>query len=726
MKISRTIHDMKTLHRFIIALLLYGMLPGSRTIPLTSAQTSANGFTLPQVLSAPFVADLIAAPKGQRIAWVANAEGRRNVWLAEGPQFLPRQLTSHNEDDGQEITSPAFTADGRWIVYVRGGEQNTAGEFPNPTSNTDPLPQAIYAVECATGRVRLLAEGSNPRVSPANDLIVYSADGQIAVISLTENAKPRLLFAARGNNSAPVWSPDGTKLAFVSNRTSHSLIGIYDFNRQTIRWLAPSVDRDSAPRWSPDGRRLAFIRQPTRGTRQRPMFEDAPDPWAIYVAEVASGSAREIWRSGETLTDSLPRTIGEHVLQWGKREDGSDHLVFASEQDGWLRLYSITEKGGAAIALTPTGSEVEDIALSPDQRYIIYSSNEKDVDRRHLHRVSISTAAPGSTAAPITMQITSGETVEWNPVITGNQQHLAFFSSDANKPGIPKILPASGGQVRALMNIPASFPAAQLVTPQQAVFNSADGLEIHGQLFLPRDARAGEKLPAVIFAHGGPMRQMLLGWHYMYYYHNSYGLNQYLASRGYAVLSVNFRSGIGYGRAFREVPGRGPRGATEYQDIVAAARYLQSRADVDASRIGIWGGSYGGYLTALALARDSEMFAVGVDIHGVHDWAQRVAAGPGVDYDIREVRRKALESSPVGSVEKWKSPVLLLHGDDDRNVAFSQTTDLVRRLREMKVPFELMVMPDEVHDFLLHRTWLTVYQASADFLDRHLKSNGQR
>src|SRR3989442_14045667 len=125
--------------------------------------------------------------------------------------------------------------------------------------------------------------------------------------------------------------------------------------------------------------------------------------------------------------------------------------------------------------------------------------------------------------------------------------------------------------------------------------------------------------------HGGPMREMLLGWHYRDYYHNSYAMNQYLASRGYMVLSVNYRSGIGYGRAFRLAPHRGARGASEYQDIVAGAKYLQSRDDVDKKRIGLWGGSYGGYLTALGLARNSDIFAAGVDFHGVHGWGGHFA-----------------------------------------------------------------------------------------------------
>ena len=214
---------------------------------------------------------------------------------------------------------------------------------------------------------------------------------------------------------------------------------------------------------------------------------------------------------------------------------------------------------------------------------------------------------------------------------------------------------------------------------------------------------------------------MMLGWHNMYYYHNAYGFNQYLAGRGYAVLSVNYRLGIGYGRAFRQAKQGGGRGASEYQDVVAAAHYLRSREDIDQSRIGLWGGSYGGYLTALGLARNSDLFAVGVDLHGVHDWSLRISNSNWVDYGNRDAVKIAIESSPIGSVEKWRSPVLLIHGDDDRNVAFAQTVDLARRLRELKVPHEVIVYPDEVHDFLLHRHWLEIFDAAAKFLDKHLK-----
>jgi dipeptidyl aminopeptidase/acylaminoacyl peptidase len=221
---------------------------------------------------------------------------------------------------------------------------------------------------------------------------------------------------------------------------------------------------------------------------------------------------------------------------------------------------------------------------------------------------------------------------------------------------------------------------------------------------------------------------MLLGFHYWHYYASDYAVNQYLASQGFVVASVNYRLGIGYGDGFMNPEHAGGMGAAEYQDVVAAAKYLAGRPDVDASRIGIWGGSYGGYLTALGLARNSDLFAAGVDLHGVHDRT----AGLGerfralqAQYEKPADLDKAIEvmwkSSPVADIATWRSPVLLIHGDDDRNVQVSQTVDLAQRLRVKGVRFEELLIPDEIHDFLRYATWLTVSRAATDFLTKELQ-----
>jgi dipeptidyl aminopeptidase/acylaminoacyl peptidase len=290
------------------------------------------------------------------------------------------------------------------------------------------------------------------------------------------------------------------------------------------------------------------------------------------------------------------------------------------------------------------------------------------------------------------------------------------------------VMPIAGGEPRAVAarRIPAGFPSTQLVTPQPVTFKSSDGLEIHAQLFKTPGGDA--RRPALVYVHGGPPRQMLLGFHYMDYYANDYAANQYLASRGFIVLAVNYRLGIGYGHAFHYADNAGARGASEYLDVIAGGRYLQNRAEVDPKRIGIWGGSYGGYLTALALGRNSDVFAAGVDIHGVHNWnrlgraAPNLAAalaGDGITMaDLEKAERVSFESSPVSSVPTWKSPVLLIHADDDRNVEFHQTVDLKQRLVEKGVSVEELVIADDIHDFLLWQTWKTVTTAAGDFFER--------
>ena len=290
---------------------------------------------------------------------------------------------------------------------------------------------------------------------------------------------------------------------------------------------------------------------------------------------------------------------------------------------------------------------------------------------------------------------------------------------------MPYEVTAKGREMIAQQALPSDFPSASLVTPKQVIFQSDDGLTLHGQLFLPRNTKG--KVPGLVFMHGGPIRQMMLGFHYMDYYHNAYAQNQYLASRGYAVLSVNYRLGVMYGRAFREAPNTVWRGAAEYKDVVAAGRYLQTLPEVDAEKIGLWGGSYGGFLTAMGLARNSDLFKAGVDFHGVHDWSVFLTERPYFGNlalrppDADAAIKLAWESSPDAYVSTWKSPVLLIHGDDDRNVPFSQTVDLVQRLRAQHVPFEQLILPDEIHGFLRWKDWVRAYSATADFFDRTLK-----
>jgi dipeptidyl aminopeptidase/acylaminoacyl peptidase len=714
--------------------LLYPLMPFSKTCLLitfflTLICTTAGAqspFILEQILSSPFPSELIAATHGSRIAWVFDAKGVRNVWVADGPDFIhtARQVTHYIADDGQPIASLRLTSDGRTVLYALGSELNDSQESANPDSSTKGAKQQVFAldVEAKHAAPRLLGEMGCPdegcediQISPDSKWALWSAKKKLWLSGVDGKQPAKELASVRGAAVQPRWSPDGKHIAFVSERDGHSLISVYDFDGGSIRYLAPSVDKDSMPRWSPDGKWIVFVR--TAGDEHKlPLIPVRPEPWSLWIADAATGTGRLLWRSGEKSEDSLPELSEDGSLNVAA--DG--RVVFSSEQDGRNHLYSIPASGGTPTLLTPGDFDVEDVTLSADKASIIYSSNQADVDRRHLWRAAASGGTPPQA-------LTSGDTIEWSPVETGDGKSIVCLGSTATSPGMPYQVTAKGREMIAQQALPADFPAASLVTPKQVIFQSEDGLTLHGQLFLPRNVDVKGKIPGLVFMHGGPIRQMMLGFHYMDYYHNAYAENQYLASRGYAVLSVNYRLGVMYGRAFREPPNTVWRGAAEYKDVVAAGRYLQTLPEVDAEKIGLWGGSYGGFLTAMGLARNSDLFKVGVDFHGVHDWSVFLTERPYFGNlalrppDADAAIKLAWESSPDAYVSTWKSPVLLIHGDDDRNVPFSQTVDLVQRLRKQHVPFEQLILPDEIHGFLRWKDWVRAYSATADFFDRTLK-----
>jgi dipeptidyl aminopeptidase/acylaminoacyl peptidase len=693
-------------------------------VPGAGAGQTAE-FTIEQALSAPFTSELRAAPAKGRLAWVANIDGRRNIWIAEpasGSGYTSHQITRYTEDDGQELSAPQFTPDAEWIVYDRGGSvQGETHPVPNPAWFPEGAKQRVWIVSAIGGEPRLLGDGHSPAVSPDGKTVAYLLKGEVWTIRLDDpKAKPAQLVVTRGTAEHLRWSPDGARLAFVTDRDDHSFIAVYTFASKSIVYLDPSTDLDSEPAWSPDSTHIAFLRIPWEKDSLLFVPHRTALPWSIRVADVTTGKGQEIFRAADGPGSAYRQTDSEDQLHW----TAGDLIVFPWERDGWLRFYAVPVAGGTAALLTPGDNfEVEHVSLSADRRAVVFDSNQNDTDRRHVWRITF--AADGSNSEP--QALTTGGGIETQPVVA-NDGAVAVLRSDVHDPMRAAV--AENGKLTDLapQPIPAGFPGSQFVTPQQVIFPAADGLQIHGQLFLPPDLKPGEKRPAAIFFHGGSQRQMLLGWHYMEYYSNAYAMNQYLVSKGFIVLSVNYRSGIGYGLNFREALNYGADGASEFNDVMGAGLYLRSRPDVDGAHIGCWGGSYGGYLTALALARASDLFAAGVDMHGVHDWNLELPTFvPGYDpRNLADFARLAFESSPISSVSTWRSPVLLIHGDDDRNVPFAETVQLVEALRRQHVDFEELIFPDEIHDFLLRRSWVRAYSAGADFLGRKLQARPAR
>ena len=714
---------MKNLFRFAIPFALAGFVG-------LSAQ-STGSLSIDMLMATPFPTDLVAAPAGGRVAWVSSNSGVHNILVAD-PVTAPatagplagradlkwRALTTYTGDNGLWITDLNWSSDGKTIVYVRGDGANRQGENPNPAQLQDGTEQAVFAISIDGGAPKRLGLGNGPVPAPRGQRVAWVQRGQIWSSDLGSTDAPARLVNARGGAAGLAWSPDGSMLAFSSNRGTHSYIGVFTLATRELRYIDPSLDRDGNIAWSPDGSKIAWIRQGA-APRAR-MFSprrQVDEPWSIRVADVKTGQTRQVWKADAGYGSAFQGVVSDNQLYWA----AGDRLVFPWEKDGWLHLYSVpatVSRDGKATLLTPGKFEVEYVNITPDRTRMIYNSNQDDIDRRHVWTVAVD-----GSARPV-RKVEKSTGSEWQPVMTSDGNTVALKADAGLPPHVMLIWDDGHGHGLLENMLPPGFDPAALVTPQSVTITATDGMPIPTQLFLPRDLKPGERRPALIFFHGGSRRQMLVNWHYNYYYRNAYAMNQWLASQGYVVLSVNYRSGIGYGLEFREALNYGASGGAEFNDVVGAGLYLKGRSDVDPTRIGLWGGSYGGYLTAMGLSRASDLFAAGVDFHGVHDWNQGIRTFVP-DYSVHddpEFARRAFGASPLSTVDTWKSPVLLIHGDDDRNVSFIESINLIIELRKRKVDVEQLVFPDEVHDFLRHQNWVNAYKATSDFFNRKLRN----
>jgi dipeptidyl-peptidase-4 len=765
---------MSQLHRFVGA--------GAVAVCIvTSAPAQlAQRPTIEQFLAPASPLEVRAAARTDRLAWVTYERGMRNVYTAAAPDFKPVRLTHFLNDDGTDLTNVEISEDGSTVTFIRGSNLNGAGWVANPSHDPGGAERAIWAIRTAGGvaawKVAVLGRGSAPVMSPDGRYVLFVRDSQVyrARVSPTPAATPmergEVPFIKEwGQQSNPHWSPDGSKIAFVSTRLTHAFIGIYDGRARTVSFVAPSVDFDGSPTWSPDGKQIAFVRRPGtpfaqqaqitataaaapgggrgtaapnaaagrgngRGSAAAPAGRGSDSAQtgrgaaggrgdsasgrggratqspglyqarfrggytvSVMVADLANGTAKEIWHNAPD--DRVFTAVNN--LRWA-----ADRLVFplAPMNDEWERYYSLAANGtdAAPLMITTTNGLIEDAtsaAYSADGKTLFYCTNANDIERRHIWAVSTAGGAP--------RQLSTGDGIETYPAPLASGKSIAVLFADARRPQSLALVAAAGGAPRVITSLPKDFPMADEVVPEVITYRSPDSTEIHAQLFVPKGIKPGERRPTMIFVHGGPQRQMLPGYHYMQFYHWAYAVNQWLASQGYVVMSINYRSGIGYGRKFRTAPNTYFRGNSEYQDVTAGAAYLKSRADVDPRRLGIWGLSYGGLLTSQALARNSDIFVAGADLAGVH-LSGNTLDSTAVTY----------QSSTISQIDKWKSPVFLVQGDDDRNVDFSQMVGLVQLLRARDIYYELTVIPDDVHESLMHSRWIDVFSRMGAFLKR--------
>lgn len=661
-------------------------------------------------LSAAFPTHMTASADGKALAWVLNDKGERNVFYAKAPAYEAQQLTQYRGDQGVDLGPLVFSPDGSTLLVVRGNPKNSSGYAANPAQLQENTQKKIHVIQLQTGKSREFSLGASPVFSPDGKQVAFLQGGEVYLKALSDSSgqtgKP--LFIARGTSSNLAFSPNGSYLAFVSARTDHSFVGLWNFANKSLHFPEASLDHDSYPAWSPDGTQLAYLRVPNILNHLPFTSLTEANPWSIRVLQLATMTAAEVWRAdqgdGSVMVDDLPAS--SERLWW--TPDGQ--LVFPWEKNNWMQLYAVHPKTKQVKHLTPGEGQVEWVQTSYTKKDLLVTHNIGNIDRRQVSLLDLSTLEMRLLSNP--------ESISWAPVAV--EKGWACFESNWNQPGWPTLHLSGSNKKLAEARFPKEFPKT-FSKPEAITLTAKDGFKTSAQLFLPPNYDPKKKYPAVIFMHGGSRRQMLLGYNYGLYYSHTYGAQQYFASQGYIALTLNYRSGIGYGMDFREEKNFGAGGASEVQDVLAAADYLASRTDVDAGRIAPWGGSYGGYLTAHALTQAPEKFHVGVDIHGVHNWNNDIPvfASWYAPEKFPEMADLAFRSSPMARVENWKDPVLLIHGDDDRNVLFSESVELAEVLRKQGVEVEQLVFPDEVHAFLLHQNWVKAFEATFRFITKH-------
>ncbi len=655
------------------------------------------------ILALPFPSHLCATPDGGQLAWVVNDAGRRNIWIAdpaEGETGV-RRLTGHTRDDGLLLADLQWGLGGGALLYVA-GSITTGDRAPDLTGGGEgAVPAEIRLTVIESGDTRTIAPGHSPLVSPAGDSFAF-VDGQdLRIARIDALHPPYTACSAAGAISGLRWSPRGDKIAFAGAQDGQSRIGVFDLAERSLSWIDNDGALDIAAAWSADGAGIAFIRllEPDAETYSG---RSEGRPWSIRTAAAGYAESGSIW-TAEPGPGSVFRSF-EHgpALLW--RTDGT--IIFGWERTGWLQLHSVDVATGAVANLTPGQGEIFSVAPCPDRAALLFSSNHGDLDGRRLWRLEL---GRGEAVA-----LTSADTVTDHPTACRNGRVFALQSSAASP-----LQPVAIGADRRVLRLAPPQPRwlAGLTPPERLCFQASDGTDIHAQLYLPRRADAAQPVPAIVHFHGGPARQMLGAWHVIETYHQQHGLNQLLVDRGFAVLSVNYRGGTGYGLSFREPANFGLSGASEYLDVEAAAHFLRGRAEVDPDRVGAYGVSYGGLLVSLGLARASHLYAAGVVCAGVADWS---AVFTEAERDSAPARL-ARSSSPVADAASWRSPALLIHATDDRIVPLQQTIDLREALqRESDAAIEMMLIEHEQHDLQLARSCATLFDAITDFFERKL------
>jgi dipeptidyl aminopeptidase/acylaminoacyl peptidase len=655
-------------------------------------------------------------------------------WSADG-RFVAAQVY---EDDGYALVVADESGETPWRLSP--GEGHVTGFAWGPEARPGDLVVTTdegqtYRADPDERTTRLVAESPGGEAhhewAGAGDRLAFYRDGIVCVREVDSGVErvldlpthdtflptERMLSWSEGSESNA--SGDGPEsddlLAFSFTDRGTWQVGVADPDSGDLVWRTDGTAACSNPAWLADGR-LVFER-----------IEDDRTVRSVVAVDPESGDRTELVR--ETDDRSVVSSGAPTVSP-----DGSE-LAIALSLDGWEHVSVVDVESGERRQLTSGEFEDKGVAGSSpqwaDDRTLLIASNRRDLGQRQIFAVDAETGA-------VTPVITSAGT-NAHPRPSRDGTRLAYVHAGPDLSPEVRVQLVGGEHnldpARLTESAVEEWPADP-IAPERISFDSFDGQEIEGYLLDPREIDAvddeASDLPAVVWVHGGPMRQMRDGWHPSRSYGLAYAFHQYLARQGYVGLFVNYRGGIGYGKAFRQALADG-YGRDEMEDVVAGADFLRD-LDVTSESVGIWGLSYGGYATLQILGTHPEAFDVGVNLAGLadiqlyEDWAaetkfpavaspQSVMLG-GTPWEADDEWAAA---SPRTHFENYEAPLYNFHGTGDRYVNFEQLDMVVDGMLEHGNEYEAEYYPDENHVFSKRSVWKRTLGKIEDAFDEHLR-----
>lgn len=683
------------------------------------AKTDGAGFTIEKLIEIKHPSDPVWSPDGKHVAFIWDLAGVSNLYVADADRSSGKPVPVTSFPAGQ-IAGTFWSSDGKSLYFPHRGDLWTvvaSGGTPHPVWTT-PTPESDMVLSPDGTRVAFV----RPSGATGHDLFVRS---------LADGTEIRLAHDDAGVNGV-AWSPDGAHIAYgagartirhdeapeysgakiiytITERTPGELHVVPSGGGTPVSLKVPSGF--GGARWM-DNAHLVFDRQSVDYKKR-----------IISVADIASGVSRSIHEDVEEQFWSMPGDAGGA----GQPSPDGKWIAYLSDRDGWDHLYVIPAAGGGAVQITEGPFEVWRPRWSHDSRKIAFDANEPG--RLGDRRLGVADLGAGPAQAVVSY-LTSGRGTNIAPAWSPDDRHLVYQHTDPRNSADLFVIEAkaSSTPVRLSDSLPEGINRDALVEPEYVHFPGADGQMVPGWLFVPRNLDRSKKHAAIVWIHGDGINQNYDGWHVQRNYAVYYSFHQYLLQKGYVVFAPDYRGSIGYGRAWRngvymDVGGK------DAKDAWMAGSYLKTLPYVDPDRIGVWGLSYGGFFTLIAVTDQPTLFRAAVDVAGVVDYAMYYTDPYHGGWTVSRIgtpeQNPAVyaQASPISHLDRLAHPLLVLHGTSDVNVPYLESVRLIDQALKLGkgdlVTF--MMYPGEFHYFTRAHVLRDAWRRVGEFFEANLQ-----